>query len=231
VLANEPICDWNGAWLTWEQMAKLNDDCPWSKHRCRHAGRTAKWPPVETAKHVMGWIVTWSERHPAAGRDAYQGSLFGFEAIAAYAADVGDLHKTVEADFTFGNNACHAITPQWGTRRYIGAYLADKAALLKGAARERMQEAAARYHDAHAAWVVFDEQLGQRFVQSTAASNRVAGPTRRAAGRAQPRSMRHWSMKRRRWPRFARRCRPSDRHVAARSCALGGPSPPQDPAA
>jgi hypothetical protein len=186
VLANEPICDWNGAWLTWEQMAKLNEDCPWSKHRCRHAGRTAKWAPEETVRHVMEWIVTWSERHPAAGKDAYQGSLFGFEAIAAYAADVGDLSKTVEEDFTFGNNACHAITPQWGTRRYIGAYLADKAALLKGAARERIQEAAARYHDAHAAWIVFDEQLGQRFVRKYGGKQAGgwADPARRGKGSA-----------------------------------------------
>jgi hypothetical protein len=132
----------------------------------------------------MDWIVIWSERHPAADKDAYQGSLFGFEAIAAYAADVDDLAKTVEDDFAFGNNACHAITPQWGTRRYIGAYLADRAALFEGAARERMQEAAARYHDAHAAWVIFDEQLGQRFVRKHGAvqSEGWADPARREKG-------------------------------------------------
>jgi len=91
-----------------------------------------------------------------------------------------------EEDFTFGNNACHAITPQWGTRRYIGAYLADKAALYEGAARERMREAAARYHDAHASWIVFDEQLGQRFVRKHGGKQEEgwADAARRAKGSA-----------------------------------------------
>ncbi len=186
VLANEPVSDWNGAWLTWEQIAQLHEDCPWSKHRCRYAGRTAKWAPEETAKHVMGWIVDWSEHHPAAGKPAYQGSLFGFEAIAAYAADVGDLSKTVEKDFTFGNNACHAITPQWGTRRYIGAYLAEKAPLFEGPTQERIQEAAGRYREAHASWVVFDEQLGQRYVHQYGGvqAEGWADPARRGVGSA-----------------------------------------------
>jgi hypothetical protein len=186
VLANEPVTDWDGAWLTWEQIVKFAQDCPWSRHRCRYAGRVAKWTPEETAQHVMEWIVTWSERHPAADVEAYQGSFFGFEAIAAYAEDVGDLSKTVEKDFTFGNNACHAITPQWGTRRYIGTYLANRAALFEGSARERMQEAADRYHDAHAAWVVFDDQLGQRFVHKHGGVQKEgwADPARRAEGSA-----------------------------------------------
>ena len=186
VLANEPICDWNGSWLTWEQIVKLNEDCPWSKYRCRYGGGVAKWSPEKTVRRVMEWIVAWSERHPAAKKDAYQGSLFGFEAIAAYAADVGDLAKTVEKDFTFGNNACHAITPQWNTRRYIGAYLADKAVLFEGDARERMQKAADCYYDARAAWVVFDEQLGQRFVHKFGGNQAEgwADPARRAKGAA-----------------------------------------------
>jgi hypothetical protein len=92
----------------------------------------------------------------------------------------------LEKDFTFGNNACHAITPQWETRRYIGDYLASKAALFQGSAGERMQEAAARYHDAHAAWVVFDEQLGQRFVRKYGGKQAEgwADPARRAKGSA-----------------------------------------------
>jgi hypothetical protein len=194
VLANEPICAWDGAWLTWKQIVKLDQECPWSKHRCRsaeltskrYAGRTAAWSPEETVRHVMEWIVTWSERHPAADKGAYQGSFFGFEAIAAYAADVGDLSKTVETDFTFGLNACHAITPQWGTRRYIGTYLADRAALFEGTVRERIQDAAARYHDAHAAWVAFDEQLGQRFVHKHGGDQDEgwADPVRRSKGSA-----------------------------------------------
>jgi hypothetical protein len=94
------------------------------------------------------------------------------------------MSKTVEEDFTFGNNACHAITPQWGTRRYIGDYLADKAALFEGVVVERMREAAARYHDAHAAWVVFDDQLGQRFVRKHGGKQEEgwADPERRAKG-------------------------------------------------
>jgi hypothetical protein len=123
------------------------------------------WSPEETLRHVIEWLVAWSERHPAAGKPAYRESLFGLEAIAAYAVDVGDLSKTVEKDFAFGNNGCHAITPQWNTRRYIGVYLAERAPLLAAGARELVQEAAAHYHDAHAAWVVFDEQLAQRFVR------------------------------------------------------------------
>jgi hypothetical protein len=184
VLANEPIADWDGAWITWEQMEKFAQDWPWSKHRCRYAGRVEEWTPKETAQNVIEWLVTWSEQHPAANKDAYQGSLFGFEAIAAYAADLGDMSKTVEEDFTFGNNACHAITPQWGTRRYIGDYLADKAALFQGVVVERMREAAARYHDAHAAWIVFDDQLGQRFVRKHGGKQEEgwADPERRAKG-------------------------------------------------
>lgn len=186
VLANEPICDWNGAWLSWEEMAKLHQDCPWSQHRCRYAGRGPAWSPEETARHVVEWIVAWSERHPAADLPAYQDSLFGFEAIAAYAADVGDMSKTVEQDFTFGNNACHAITPQWNTRRYIGEYLAGKAALFGGATRERMQKAAVHYREAHAAWVVFDEQLGQRYVHKHGGVQQEgwADPARRGKGSA-----------------------------------------------
>jgi len=186
VLANEPISDWDGAWLIWEQIIQLSKDCPWSRYRYRHAGRADRWIPEETARHVMEWIVTWSERHPAADKPAYRGSLFGFQAIAAYAADVADLSKTVEQDFTFGNNACHAITPQWNTRRYIGEYLANKAPLFEGPTQECMQAAAARYHDAHAAWVVFDEQLGQRFVHEYGGNQDEgwADPARRAKGSA-----------------------------------------------
>ena len=134
----------------------------------------------------MEWIVTWSEQHPAADKDTNQGSLFGFEAIAAYAADVGDLSKTLKDDFTFGNNACHAITPQWGTRRYIGAYLADRVGLFDGVARERIEEAAARYHDTHAAWIAFEDQLGQRFVHKHGGNQEEgwAAPARRAKGSA-----------------------------------------------
>jgi hypothetical protein len=106
------------------------------------------------------------------------------EAIAAYAADVGDLSKAVEKDFAFGNNACHAITPQWNTRRYIGTYLADRAALFEGTAREKVQEAATRYHDAYGAWVVFDDQLGQRFVHKYGGNQAEgwADPARRTKG-------------------------------------------------
>jgi hypothetical protein len=184
VLANEPVTDWNGAWLTWEQIKSLGQDCPWSKHRCRYAGRVPQWTPSETARHVIEWIVTWSERHPAADKEAYKGSLFGFGAIAAYAADLADLSKTLEEDFGFGNNACHAITPQWNTRRYIGTYLADRADLFEGAAREKVQEAAARYYDAYEAWVVFDELLGQRFVHQHGGEQKEgwADPARRAKG-------------------------------------------------
>jgi hypothetical protein len=186
VLANEPVNDWNGAWLSWKEITKLDQDCPWSKHRCRYAGRVPKWPPEQTLKQIVEWIVTWSEQHPAANKPAYQGSLFGFEAIAAYASDLGDLSKTVEKDFTFGNNACHAITPQWGTRLYISTYLADRAKLFGGTARERIQEAARRYHDAWASWVVFDELLGQRLVKKYGGEQKEgwADPDRRAKGSA-----------------------------------------------
>ena len=57
------------------------------------------------------------------------------EAIAAYAGDVGELSRTLKKDFTFGNNACHAITPQWVTRRYIARFLEDRAPLFEGHAR------------------------------------------------------------------------------------------------
>lgn len=186
VLANEPISDWNGAWLSWEQIAKLHEDCAWSKRRCRYAGRTAPWSAEEKARQVMGWIVAWSERHPAADLPAYQDSLFGYEAIAAYAADLGDMTKTVTEDFTFGNNACHAITPQWGTRRYMGAYLADKAPLFEGPARQRIEGAARHYRAAHDAWVVFDEQLGQRYVHKYGGKQEEgwADPARRQKGSA-----------------------------------------------
>jgi hypothetical protein len=181
VLANEPTHSWDGDWLTWEQAIKLSKDCPWSNFGARYAGKGEAWSPEETTRRVMEWIVAWSEQHPALQKELYAGSLFGFEAIEAYAGDLGDLCKTLEGDFTFGNNACHAITPQWNTRGYIGAYLADRASLSEGAARTGVEEAAAHYRDAHASWSLFDKLLGQRYVHEHGGDQRVgwADPDRR----------------------------------------------------
>jgi len=173
VLANEPVHSWDGDWLTWEQATKLGEECPWSNFGARYGGRAEAWPSEETAKHVVEWIVAWSGQHPATGKELYAGSLFGLEAIEAYASDLGDLSKTLENDFTFGNNGCHAITPQWNARGHIGAYLADRAPLFPGAARSAVEEAAVHYHDAHASWTAFDELLGQRYVRKHGGDQRI----------------------------------------------------------
>jgi hypothetical protein len=113
---------------------------------------------------VIGWLLEWWEQHPAKGQERYKDTLFGLEAIEAYARDLSDMSLTVEKDFDWGNNACHAITPQWTTRRHIATYLAQQAALFEEPARAHILEAASGYEAADAAWIVFDEQLGQRFV-------------------------------------------------------------------
>jgi len=173
VLANEPTSAWNGDWLTWKQVNELSKACPWSNFGGRYAGKIAKWEPAETVQHVMEWIVEWSDRHPGRSKELYAGSLFGFEAIEAYASDIGDTAKTLEEDFVFGNNACHAITPQWTTRRYIAAYLEDRSALFDDPARSHILEAAARYRDADASWTLFDELLGQRYVHKHGGDQKV----------------------------------------------------------
>jgi hypothetical protein len=135
----------------------------------------------------MEWIVAWSERHPAMGKELYAGSLFGFEGIEAYASDLGDLSRTLEEDFTFGNNGCHAITPQWNARGHIGEYLAERATLFCGAARAAMEQAAAHYRDVHASWTVFDDLLGQRYARRHGGDQAVGwadGARRREASQA-----------------------------------------------
>lgn len=165
VLANEPVHSWDGDWLTWEQATRTGKDLPWANFGARYAGKVEAWSPEETARRVMEWIVAWSEQHPALGKERYAGSLFGFEAIEAYARDLGDRSKTLEDDFTFGNNGCHAITPQWNARAHIGTYLAARASLFETPARASVERAAAHYRDAHASWAVFDDMLGQRYVR------------------------------------------------------------------
>lgn len=71
----------------------------------------------------MQRLVAWSERRPGKEQERFKDAVFGLEAIAAYARDLGDMSLTVEKDFDWGNNACHAITPQWNTRRHIAVYL------------------------------------------------------------------------------------------------------------
>ena len=80
-------------------------------------------PAAETKKHVMHRLVAWSERRPGKEQERFKDAVFGLDAIAAYARDLGDMSLTVEKDFDWGNNACHAITPQWNTRRHIAVYL------------------------------------------------------------------------------------------------------------
>ena len=164
VVANEPISAWDGAWLDWAQIQKLHQDCWWSKFRCRFGGKVEVQPAVVTTKRVIQWLVEWSERHPGKQVERYKDALFGLEAIEAYGRDLADMSLTVEKDFDWGNNACHAITPQWTTRRHIGAHLEQRAALFSEPARARILQAAAGYRAADAAWTVFDEHLGQRYV-------------------------------------------------------------------
>jgi len=165
VLANEPISPWDGAWLTWEQMKKLLAGNPHSKYRCRYGRKVEEQPPYETVRNVVRWIVEWSEHHPGMDHRGmpWADSAFGLAAIEAYAGDIGDMSLTVENDFQWGNNCCHSITPQWNSRRYVAAYLEQKAELL-GPAQESVKAAAAHYREADAAWAIFDEQLGQRYV-------------------------------------------------------------------
>jgi hypothetical protein len=181
VLANEPTSAWDGGWLTWEQANELSEACPWSNFGGRYAGRVVPWEPAETAQHVIEWIVEWSDRHPGKSKELYAGSLFGLEAIEAYASDIGDVTKTLEEDFVFGNNACHAITPQWTTRRYIAAYLEERSRLYADPARSHILEAAGHYHDAYASWTLFDELLGQRYMHRYGGDQEVgwADPERR----------------------------------------------------
>ena len=91
------------------------------------------------------------------------------------------MSLTVEEHFTWGNNACHAITPQWTTRRHIGAYLERAAPILGTDARSQIPRAADLYRAADAAWIRFDELLGQRFVHVHAGKQNVgwADPARR----------------------------------------------------
>ena len=184
VVANEPISPFDGAWLDWAQIQKLHKDWWWSKFRCRFDRKVQAQPAIETAKRVMQWLVEWAEHHPGKGQERYQDAVFGLEAIEAYARDLADMSLAVEEDFDWGNNACHAITPQWTTRRHIGAYLERQAALFGGPARAHILEAASGYKAADAAWTVFDEQLGQRFVRRYGGKQEEgwADPERRRRG-------------------------------------------------
>ena len=164
VLGNYPISNSVVDWLDWGQISKLHQDCPWSKNRYRFEGRTTAVPPVETATNVMRWLEEWSHRHPARDHPLCEGAQFGTAAIEAYAHDLGDISLTVEGDFQWGNNACHAITPQWTSRRHIAAYLREKAPLFERSFAAQMAAAAAEYDGFCAAWERYDELLGQRFV-------------------------------------------------------------------
>jgi len=184
VVANEPISAFDGAWLDWAQIQKLHRDCWWSKFRCRHGGKRDPQPTIETAKNVLRWLVEWSEQHPAKGQERFKDTVFGLQAIEAYARDLADMSLTVEQDFDWGNNACHAITPQWTTRRHIGAYLERHAALFDSPVRAPILAAASSYRAANASWIVFDEQLGQRYVSRDGGKQAEgwANPQRRKAG-------------------------------------------------
>jgi len=162
VLANEPISDYSGAWLTWEQIVQFDSDMPHSRYRCRYGGRTERRSPKDVAEQVMRWIVEWSTNHPGKGQKdmLWADSAYGLEAIEAYARDLGDMSLTEEGDFDYGNNGGHTTAPQWKSRRFIASYLAQKVGLFESA-RSSIEAAAAHYRDAHAAWVVFDEHLGQ----------------------------------------------------------------------
>ena len=181
VLANEPISDWKGDWLTWEKVQELREACPWSGFGARYGGRVAKEEPAVTLRRVMERLVEWCEHHPGEHKELYKGSIFGLAGIEAYAADLGDLSKTLESDFTFGNNACHAITPQWNARGCISFYLAKNSALYEGAIRDLIVQAAVQYRDAYHSWVEFDELLGQRYVNRDGGKQAVgwADPERR----------------------------------------------------
>jgi hypothetical protein len=184
VVANEPITDFDGAWLDWAQIQKLHQDCGWSRFRCRYGGKGEAQPAAETTKNVIGWLVEWSEQHPAKGQDRFKDAVFGLEAIEAYARDLSDMSLTVEKDFDWGNNACHAITPQWTTRRHIGTYLERQAVLFDAPVQTHILDAASSYRAADAAWIVFDEQLGQRYVSRDGGKQAEgwANPQRRKAG-------------------------------------------------
>lgn len=122
---------------------------------------------------ICGKLNVLIELHPALGKEPDAGSLFGSEAVAAYANELGDLSKTLETEFTLGNRPGHAITPQWNARGYIGAYPADRASLFGGAARIRVETAAAHYRNEYASWTAFDEHLGQRYVHKHGGDQRV----------------------------------------------------------
>lgn len=188
VLGNAPISE-PVAWLAWDQIVDLHDRLRHSQYRFAYAGKVEPRTESGTAQQVVRWLVEWSEVENHPGRslgEPFASAHYGLEAIEAYARDLADTSCTVENTFEPGYNGCHAITPQWTSRRHIAAYLRANVARFPEATRSHLRAAADGYAAAHAAWVPYDEQLGQRLVRRdggdamaawVSAANRRAGST------------------------------------------------------
>ena len=164
-------------WWTWAEFGEwvtLVDD--WNQRSLgRHTERMPARPADETAREVIGNLITWSAEQPAKEVRNHPEATFGLAGIEAYARDCADLEG--HEDWT----ACHDVNGQWALRNSSSVYLGSiaEAGLFPEEASQRLLAAAVAYRTAYTHWQELYAQLGH---DAPDGAGRM--PDRRKAGAA-----------------------------------------------
>ena len=170
-----------GEWWTWKQFGE------WvQKFTSHEIGRHTKKMPKATKKKIAFQVikdaVDWSKNPPAAVKNRFPNTPFGFAAIQAYAEDVADFSgKPKEYFKETAWLGCHAINPQWTARNSTAVYLERLAAdkIFSPGINACLVAASNEYKAAYTEWKQFYMQLGY-----VAPENAWDNETNRLAGAA-----------------------------------------------
>ena len=153
---------WPGAWWTWKDLERwIASPMSGKGYLAWLEGRTEPAPEDETALVGLRLIVKLAYDDTREDMKWLQPCVCGLRAIDAFATDIADLDVKAK-DFAGGWLGCHAIYPQWTTRRHTAAWLRKVAPRLPEAARPHVLKAAEAYELAHKAWLTWESLLGDR---------------------------------------------------------------------
>ena len=153
---------WPGAWWTWEDLGKwVASPMSGKGYLACFEGKTEPAPEDEMALVGLRLIVKLAYDDSREDIKWLQPCVCGPRAIDAFAEDIANLDVKAK-DFAGGWLGCHAIYPQWTTRRHTAAWLRKVAPRLPEAARPHVERAAEAYDKAHGAWLKWESFLGDR---------------------------------------------------------------------
>ena len=143
----------NSEWWSWKEFVEWTQSNWFARHTERSDAQDAK----QTAAQVMRNIVTFARNDPRCTADCVP--AFGLAGMEVFARDVGDTDKSPD-DFDGGWIGCHAIAPQYQSRRCTSSYLEGVAELFDDEARVQVLDAVGEYQQAIAAWQEWENVLG-----------------------------------------------------------------------